>query len=157
MEIKAKSISKKIWRINSKRWRNIFHPVNLFPFLPTQTLAQTLAQMGHPFFRCHYDYLTNIGKAGFALKTKGSSGICSAHHMPSVLWGKKLNVKLAAIAQWFCLRLPSCGPGFKSRAHHLCLFQFVFLELWWEKDENKRKRGRDWPVFKKKLDVKAKG
>ena len=32
---------------------------------------------------------------------------------------------LAAIAPWFCLRLPSCGPDFESKAHHLCFFQFV--------------------------------
>ena len=33
------------------------------------------------------------------------------------------------------------------------LFQFVSLELYfdWEKDENKRKRGRDWPIFKKSI------
>ena len=29
------------------------------------------------------------------------------------------------------------------------LFQFV-IDLWCEKDENKRKRGRDWPIFLKK-------
>ena len=28
----------------------------------------------------------------------------------------------AAIAQWICLRLPSCGPGFESQAHHLCFY-----------------------------------
>ena len=32
---------------------------------------------------------------------------------------------VAAIALWFHLRLPSCGPRFKSQAHHLCFFQFV--------------------------------
>ena len=30
------------------------------------------------------------------------------------------------------------------------LFQFV-IDLWCGKDENKRKRGRDWPIFNKKL------
>ena len=28
----------------------------------------------------------------------------------------------AAIAPWFRLRLPSCGPGFESQAQHLCFF-----------------------------------
>ena len=31
----------------------------------------------------------------------------------------------AAIAPWFRLHLPSCGPGFESQAHHLRFFQFV--------------------------------
>ena len=30
---------------------------------------------------------------------------------------------MAAIAPWFCLHIPSCGPGFKSQAHHLCFFR----------------------------------
>ena len=30
------------------------------------------------------------------------------------------------------------------------LFQFEFMKLQWEKDENKQ-RGRDWPIFKKSL------
>ena len=45
----------------------------------------------------------------------------------------------AAIALWFCLRLPSCGCGFKSRAHCVSFFQFVSLKLWLEKDENEQK------------------
>ena len=28
----------------------------------------------------------------------------------------------AAIAHWICLQLPSCHPGFKPQAHHLCFF-----------------------------------
>ena len=32
----------------------------------------------------------------------------------------------AAIAPWFCLRLPFCGPGFQSQAHHL-----RFFNLYW--------------------------
>ena len=51
---------------------------------------------------------------------------------------------MAAIAPWFCLRLPSCGPGFESQALHLCFFQFV-IDLWCEKDENKQN------IFFKKL------
>ena len=33
---------------------------------------------------------------------------------------------VAAIAPWFCLRLPSCGPGFESQAHHLCFFNLYY-------------------------------
>ena len=52
----------------------------------------------------------------------------------------------AAMAQWIRLRLPSCSPGFKSKAHHPRYFQYVF-ELLREKDENKQKRGRYWSIF----------
>ena len=47
----------------------------------------------------------------------------------------------AAIAQWICLYLPSCHPGFKSQAHHQRFYpncQFV-LYLSCEKNENKQK------------------
>ena len=43
--------------------------------------------------------------------------------------GKRLSVLVAAIALWFRLCLPSCGPGFESQAHHLRFFQFVLLKL----------------------------
>ena len=46
---------------------------------------------------------------------------------------------MAAIALWFCLRLPYCGPGFKSQAHHLRFFQFVLLKLYRENNGNKQK------------------
>ena len=64
------------------------------------------------------------------------------------LWNKVKDSAfvVAAKALWFCLRLPSCGPRFESEALHLHFFQFV-IELWCEKDKNKRKRGRDWPIF----------
>ena len=32
----------------------------------------------------------------------------------------------AAIAQWIRLRLPSCSPGFKSQAHRVCFYLFIF-------------------------------
>ena len=48
-------------------------------------------------------------------------------------------------------RLPSCGPGFKSQAHHLCFFQFVLLKLWWEKDKNKQKEAGIGPFLKIKI------
>ena len=34
--------------------------------------------------------------------------------------------RAAAIAPWFCLYLPSCGPGFESQAHHLCFFNLYY-------------------------------
>ena len=34
---------------------------------------------------------------------------------------------VVAIAPWFRLRLPSCGPGFESQAHQLCFFQLLKL------------------------------
>ena len=43
---------------------------------------------------------------------------------------KKIYLRVAAIAPWFHLCLPSCGPRFKSQAHHLCFFQFVLLKLY---------------------------
>ena len=36
----------------------------------------------------------------------------------------------AAIAQWIFLRLPSCHPGLKSQAHHLCFFQFILFKFY---------------------------
>ena len=57
---------------------------------------------------------------------------------------------MAAIAQWLCLHLLSHGPGFEPQAHHPSLFQFVLLLLEWEKNDNKRKRASDWPIFFKK-------
>ena len=31
----------------------------------------------------------------------------------------------AAIAQWICLRLPSCRPVFESQAHHLSFYHLL--------------------------------
>ena len=53
----------------------------------------------------------------------------------------------AAIAPWFRLGLPSCGPGFESQAHHLCFFQFVLLKLYPENNENKQKEAGIGPFF----------
>ena len=36
---------------------------------------------------------------------------------------------MAAIAPWFRLLLPSCGPGFESQAHHLRLFPIYIVEI----------------------------
>ena len=32
----------------------------------------------------------------------------------------------ATVAQWIHSRLPSCRPGFESKAHHLHFYQFKF-------------------------------
>ena len=58
----------------------------------------------------------------------------------------------ATIAQWIRLSLPTCCPRFESQAHHLRFYQFKFqFKLWHvEKTKISRKRGRDWPIFKKK-------
>ena len=53
----------------------------------------------------------------------------------------------AAIAPWFRLGLPSCGPGFESQAHHLCFFQFVLLKFYPENNENKQKEAGIGPFF----------
>ena len=57
----------------------------------------------------------------------------------------------AAMAPWFHLCLPSCGPGFESQAQHLCFFQFVLLKLLLEleKNENKQKEVGIGPYLKK--------
>ena len=54
---------------------------------------------------------------------------------------------MAAIDPWFRLRLPSCGPGFKSQ--HLRFFQFVLLKLYRGNNENKEKEAGIGPFFKK--------
>ena len=33
----------------------------------------------------------------------------------------------AAIAQWICLHLPFCRPGFESQAHHLRFYHLKYL------------------------------
>ena len=57
---------------------------------------------------------------------------------------------VAAMAPWFCLHLPFCGPEFESQAHHLRFFQFVLLKLYQENNENKQKEAGIGP-FKKVL------
>ena len=42
----------------------------------------------------------------------------------------------AAIAQWICLRLPSCRHGFESQSHYQCFYQFIFWIVSFGKDEN---------------------
>ena len=56
---------------------------------------------------------------------------------------------MAAIAPWFRLRLPSCGPRFESQALHLRFFQL--LKLYRENNENKQKEAGIGPFLKKQL------
>ena len=65
-----------------------------------------------------------------------------------------LSIVKPAIVPWFHLRLPSCGPGIESQELHLRFFQFV-IDLWCEKDENKRKKAGIGPYFFKKIYSKA--
>ena len=58
---------------------------------------------------------------------------------------------VAAIAPWFRLRLPSCGPRLVSQALHLRFFQL--LKLYRENNENKQKEAGIGP-FKKILSIR---
>ena len=57
---------------------------------------------------------------------------------------------VAAIAPWFRLCLPSCGPRFESQALHQRFFQFILLKLYRENDENKQKEAGIGPFLKRK-------
>ena len=79
-------------------------------------------------------------------KTKINKKMPGMAHFNKKVWKisgehKNMSSKGAAIALCFRLRLPSCGPGFESQAHHLHFFQFVLLKLLLEleKNENKQK------------------
>ena len=52
----------------------------------------------------------------------GKQPLCQLCHFTLLKNGL---IGVATIAPWFRLRLPSCGPGFESQAHHLRFFQFV--------------------------------
>ena len=66
--------------------------------------------------------------SGEPVKSKSNnfrlSALAAGHTWPSgPFWHKQIDVCWAtAIAPWFCLRLPSCDPGFKSLAHQLGFF-----------------------------------
>ena len=82
------------------------------------------------------------------IKKKSLLPNCFCHKGP--ILHIRLSCRWAAvIPQWFRLHLPFCGPRFQSQAHYLSFFQFVWLKLEsdWEKDENKRKRGRDRSIL----------
>ena len=57
------------------------------------------------------------------------------------------------IAQWIRLRLPSCCPAFKSKAHHQCFYLVKFYSIFVITLRNKIKRGRVWPIFKNLKDA----
>ena len=71
------------------------------------------------------------GLEGEALANRVSSHARETHRKVrstyfNIFWPKPLvgtthlkNIGAAAIAQWFCLRLPSSSPGFESQARHL--------------------------------------
>ena len=66
---------------------------------------------------------------------------------------KKSNKLGAAVAQWICMRLPSCHPG--SNPKHT-IYPFINLNLSLNCDMLKRqkinrKRDRDWPFLNKNL------
>ena len=68
---------------------------------------------------------------------------------------KFYNIGGAAIAQWFCLHLLSCCPGFNSQAHHLSFYQLLsnlchICPYDVRKERKESKRGRVWPIFLKK-------
>ena len=62
----------------------------------------------------------------------------------------KMSGVKGAIAQWVFLRLPLCGPGFKSEAIHLCFIQLA-IKLWCEKNKDKQKEARIVPHFTKNV------
>ena len=54
--------------------------------------------------------------------------------MAELIYAKKCHnskeydfLSTAIVAQWICLRLPSCGPGFKSQERHLRFFHLLSL------------------------------
>ena len=54
----------------------------------------------------------------------------------------------ATMAQWICLRLPSCRPGSNPMK---TMYAFIKLNLNCDGLKNtkvNRKRGRDWPILK---------
>ena len=59
---------------------------------------------------------------------------------------QKINSSKHDIAQWIFLRLPFCGPGFKSQAHHLDFyvvkFSTIFAGIVLTEGRKSTKRGR---------------
>ena len=60
---------------------------------------------------------------------------------------KRWMIVEVAIAKWIRLRSSSCGPGFKSQAHHHSQILCYFCQCW-EKDKNLQKQSGFGP-FKK--------
>ena len=115
----------------------------------------------HEWFSIIFFNLTKLFKTPTpTLEAFGGCGVMNAHpsqqhaglqkHHPILHSCKNWN----KIAPWFRLRLPSCGPGFESQAHHLRFFQFVLLKLYRENNENnenKQKEAGTGPFLKKEL------
>ena len=79
------------------------------------------------------------------VKTKGNLIILINNKHVVTHWG-------AAIARGFFCAFHPAGPGFDSQSHHLCLLSFIvkfvlYLSLHYEKNVNKNKKGRVWPIF----------
>ena len=73
------------------------------------------------FFSGHTDYIAPF--------VNESSNYFSSHKFEKKFGRKRESNKLDKIrniAPWFCLLLPSCSPGFKSQAHHLCFFNLYY-------------------------------
>ena len=67
----------------------------------------------------------------------------------------------AAIAQWICLRLQSCRPGFESQVHDLYFFQFILFKLYtchlnWNVKRTKINKKRPGLAHFKKLFLRKK-
>ena len=61
---------------------------------------------------------------------------------------EKLWTKLGRLPQlcgFVCAYHPA-APGLNLKHTIYAFIQFVLLKLYWEKDENKQKRDRDWPI-----------
>ena len=64
------------------------------------------------------------------------------------------------MAQWICLRLPSCCPRFQSQAHDLHFFQFILFKLYichlnWNVKRTKINKKRPGLAHLKKECIKA--
>ena len=62
----------------------------------------------------------------FKLFSEAKLTLCLYSKYSPFCWKQIIFFRVAAIAPWFRLRLPSCGPGFKSQAHHLRFFNLYY-------------------------------
>ena len=107
------------------------------------------------------DYLTNSHRYLTLLPIKIQQAIAVRNLFKTVM--QRLIsisvVKGAAIAQWICLILPSCRPGFDSQACHLRFFSFIvkfvlYLSMRCEKRTKIKKRpGLAHLFLKKRISV----
>ena len=71
---------------------------------------------------------------------------------PSSLSTKELNGSVAAIALWFCLRLPSCGPGLNPKHTVYAFFNLSY----WNCNKGRTKiniKRRIWPIYIKNMSI----